>query len=235
MWSSSGQADPVQPALHRDVRPARRSGAAGQHRCGRCCSIASRRARSPAIPISTSPICWAASPRARPSPACASTRAATSPSSTRRSRAAAGWRRTRTSPSGAPADRQRIAMKEQEARRATVEAALASFRERVESVLAVVTTASAPCATPRTGCSARPTRPRSAPQAAVRRLERGLHQRRDRRRRGRRTVELDRRDQRAARPHHRGRARRGRARPKPPTARSPGSPRRRRRSATSSS
>jgi methyl-accepting chemotaxis protein len=36
------------------------------------------------------------------------------------------------------ADRQRIAMKEQEARRATVEAALASFRERVESVLSVV-------------------------------------------------------------------------------------------------
>jgi methyl-accepting chemotaxis protein len=37
------------------------------------------------------------------------------------------------------ADRQRIAMKDQEARRATVEAALASFRERVESVLSVVT------------------------------------------------------------------------------------------------
>ena len=37
------------------------------------------------------------------------------------------------------ADRQRIAMKDQEARRATVEAALASFRERVEGVLAVVT------------------------------------------------------------------------------------------------
>ncbi len=37
------------------------------------------------------------------------------------------------------ADRQRIAMKDQEARRATVEAALASFRERVESVLGVLT------------------------------------------------------------------------------------------------
>jgi methyl-accepting chemotaxis protein len=36
------------------------------------------------------------------------------------------------------ADRQRITMKEQEARRATVEAALASFRQRVESVLSVV-------------------------------------------------------------------------------------------------
>jgi methyl-accepting chemotaxis protein len=37
------------------------------------------------------------------------------------------------------ADRQRIAMKDQEARRATVEAALASFRERVESVPGVLT------------------------------------------------------------------------------------------------
>src|SRR5262245_61220170 len=36
------------------------------------------------------------------------------------------------------ADRQRITMKEQEARRATIDAALASFRERVESVLSVV-------------------------------------------------------------------------------------------------
>jgi methyl-accepting chemotaxis protein len=37
------------------------------------------------------------------------------------------------------ADRQRVAMKEQETRRTTVEAALASFRERVETVLGVVT------------------------------------------------------------------------------------------------
>ncbi len=90
------------------------------------------------------------------------------------------------------ADRQRIAMKDQEARRATVEAALASFRERVEGVLARRHERRQRHARHRQR-AVRLVRPDLAAHLGRgRRVERSIRQRRDRRRRGRRIVELDR-------------------------------------------
>lgn len=104
------------------------------------------------------------------------------------------------------ADRQRVAMREQDTRRAAVETPLASFRERVESVLKIVRDSAG--AMKGTAASLLGSSDQASQRAeSAARLERSLGQRRNRGDRGQRTVELDRRDQLAIDQDHRRGAR----------------------------
>ena len=127
MWSPLGPVDPVQRALRPDVRPDARPGASGRSHCASCSIIASRSEASPATATSTSPICSAASPRARPSPTYASTKAGSSPSSNR-PMGDGGWVATHEDiTEQRQAEIQRTSMRELEGRRAIIEDAIAGF------------------------------------------------------------------------------------------------------------
>ena len=205
MFDAVGPADPLQRALPRDVRPDAQASLPRRHACANCSNSGKRTEHFTRTSMNTSRAPSAASSKARCSTTSSRCAAGPSRSTTGRSPAAAGSRPTRTFPSSGGRSRNADLSAAQDERRAAVDAAIARVpsarrdhaedgrrprpgdaHDRLDAVRGV-----------EQGLAARGWRRRY--------LERSVDERRDRGRRCRGTVGVDRRDQPAAQPDQRRR------------------------------